>query len=321
MITKPLLAVAADLDKINWERGVFVSPKLDGIRGLKRNDLCVSRKFKKIPNDYIRTWIEEHCSNGFDGEILCLDPTAPFSEVSSMVMSRKHPAEKTFVYGVFDWVWKEQFHTPFKLRIANVNTWFETKRKDTPEITRHMRPIPHEMVTSREQFDALHLVWVAAGYEGTMIRDPEGVYKCGRSTQKQGILLKVKDWMDEEAEVIGVEEQMENTNEAERDEVGSIKRSTAKEGKVGKGTMGKLICRALSDDCEFSVGTGWTDEERQEIWNGFIGLGPAGKFAHGVTDAILKVKHQPDPGTKERKKGVPPRFPQFIGWRNMEIDG
>ncbi|KKM06415.1 hypothetical protein LCGC14_1744210 [marine sediment metagenome] len=319
MITKPLLATAADLDKVVFP--VIGSPKLDGIRCLKIDGRAVSRKFKPIPNDYIRTWIEKNCSDGFDGEILCLDPAGPFSEVSSMVMSKEHPAEKSFVYAVFDWVWKDQLDTPFSVRAANVETWFEQVRKDRPEITRHMRPVPQFNLDTREHLDAFHLEWVGVGYEGTMIRDPKGVYKCGRSTQKQGILLKIKDWIDEEAEVIGVVEQMENTNEAKRDEVGDVKRSTAKEGKVGKGTMGKLRCRALSDGCLFSVGTGWTDEERQFIWDTVDWAHDEGRMGHSIIGAIIKVKHQPDPGKKKRKPGVPPRFPQFIGYRNMEIDG
>lgn len=318
MITKPLLAVAADLDKVNFP--VIGSPKLDGIRCLKLEGKAVSRKFKPIPNDYIRTWIEKYCSEGFDGEILCLDPTGPFSEVSSMVMSKKHPAEKSFVFAVFDWVWKDQLHTPFRIRALNVKTWFEKVSVDRPEITRHMRPVPQFDLRTREQLDAFHLEWVGNGYEGTMIRDPQGVYKCGRSTQKQGILLKIKDWMDEEAEVLGVLEQMENTNEALRDAVGSIKRSSAKEGKVGKRTLGKLQCRMLSDGTLFQVGTGWTDELRQQMWDSVSFNLDKGEMEHDVIGAIIKIKHQPNPGATEREHGVPPRFPQALGFRNMEID-
>lgn len=319
MITKPLLAVAADLDKVNFP--VIGSPKLDGIRCLKRNGFAVSRRFKPIPNLYIRAWIEDYCSEGFDGEILCLDPTAPFSEVTSMVMSKHHPEEKTFVYAVFDWVWKDQLHTPFKIRAVNVKTWFEKLRVERPEITRHMRPVPQFDLRTREELDAFHLEWVGNGYEGTMIRDPQGVYKCGRSTQKEGILLKIKDWITEEAEVLGVLEQMENTNEAKRDEVGSIKRSTAKEGKVGKGTLGKLRCRMLSDDTIFNVGNGWTDELRQQMWDSVSFNHDKGEMQNDVIGAIIRVKHQPNPGAKDRVRGVPPRFPQADGFRNMEIDG
>jgi len=314
-ITKPLLAVAVDYDKLTFPK--LMSPKLDGIRCLKINGKAVSRKFKPIPNDYIRTWIETHCSDGFDGEILCLDPTAPFAEVSSMVMSKEHPAEKTFVYGVFDWVAGDRLLLPFKTRIANVETWFAKLSVEKPEVTRHMRPIPHDLVLNREDLTEQHVAWVSHGYEGTMLRDPEGIYKCGRSTVNQGILLKVKDWMDEEAIVIDVEEMMENTNEATRDEVGATKRSTAKEGMVGKGTMGKLVCKCLTDGAEFRIGggPGLTAKKRQEMWD------QRNDPALSVIDRVVKFKHQADPGATERGNGVAPRFPQWLGIRNMVIDG
>ena len=41
-----------------------------------------------------------------------------------------------------------------------------------------------------------------AGYEGLMLRDPNGIYKFGRSSVKENILLKVKEFMDDEAEII-----------------------------------------------------------------------------------------------------------------------
>ncbi len=323
-ITKPMLAVAAKLDQIDWSKGgVLQGPKLDGIRCLKINGKALSKNFKPIPNLYIRGWIEEYCSDGFDGELLCLNPTAPFSEVSSMVMSKKHKEEETFVYGVFDWVPGDRLTLPFATRLANVETWFEKMRKDRPEITRHMRPVPHDLAATREELNANHLAWVENGYEGSMIRDPKGPYKCGRSTVNEGWLLKIKDWMDEEAEVIGVEEMMENTNEKKRNELGKMVRGTAKEGMVPKGTMGKLHCRCLTDDTLFHVGggPGLTAKLRQEIWDSVSFDHDLGAMQLDVIGGIIKFKHQATPGAEARDEGVAPRFPQMLGFRNMEIDG
>ena len=50
------------------------------------------------------------------------------------------------------------------------------------------------------------------GYEGLMLRAPDGPYKFGRSTVKENTLLKVKNFLDDEAEVIGFKEQTTNTN-------------------------------------------------------------------------------------------------------------
>ena len=51
LITKPLLASAAVLEKIRYP--VQATPKLDGIRALIIGGQLVSRKFKPIPNQWI----------------------------------------------------------------------------------------------------------------------------------------------------------------------------------------------------------------------------------------------------------------------------
>jgi DNA ligase-1 len=106
-----------------------------------------------------------------------------------------------------------------------------------------------------------------------MLRTPNSPYKQGRSTLKEGWLLKVKRFKDSEAEIIGFEEQMENTNEKTKDELGHSKRSSHKAGMVGKGTLGKFLVREIGSTPwfgrEFAIGTGegLTNELRQEIWD------------------------------------------------------
>jgi hypothetical protein len=75
-----------------------------------------------------------------------------------------------------------------------------------------------------------------------MLRDPNGPYKFGRSTRKEGYLLKLKRFCDSEAEVIGVVELMHNGNEAKTNALGRTERSTRKAGKTGMGVLGALAC-------------------------------------------------------------------------------
>ena len=85
--------------------------------------------------------------------------------------------------------------------------------------------------------------------------------------------MKLKEFVDSEAKVIGFEEQLENTNEATIDELGHTKRSTHQENMVPKGTLGKFIVEEIGDTAwrgqTFPVGTGegLTAELRQEIWD------------------------------------------------------
>jgi hypothetical protein len=106
---------------------------------------------------------------------------------------------------------------------------------------------------------------LAEGYEGVMVRDPAQPYKFGRSYPKDGTLLKVKRFVDFEAEVIGVYEQMHNGNEATTNLLGRTERSSRADGKTGMGVLGGLQLRALNGPwagTEFRCGTGFDAEQR-----------------------------------------------------------
>ena len=81
-------------------------------------------------------------------------------------------------------------------------------------------------VNSMEEIDTNESACLEFGYEGIMLRDPNGTYKFGRSTARDNILLKVKRFLDDEAEVIGIEEKMSNQNVAEKDNFGRTERSS-----------------------------------------------------------------------------------------------
>ncbi len=293
MIQKPLLSGKAPEDLSLLRYPVLASAKLDGVRAMIVNGKAVTRKFKAVPNDYIRTWMEANLPEGIDGELLLSDWTAPFREVTSAVMSKK--GKPDFRYAVFDW-WSND--EPFAKRL-------QVARDKTYHLPLVMH-IPHLEVTNVEELLDAHTEWLQAGFEGTMVRDPKGPYKFGRSTVKEGILLKIKNFVDEEAEVIGVVERMHNNNPLEKDELGHAKRSSAKGGKVGAGTLGALVCR-FEDGTEFQVGTGFDDDQRAKLWKAWKAI------LHNGGGWTVKIKHQPPPGG--RSVGEPPRFPVFLGWR------
>ena len=57
------------------------------------------------------------------------------------------------------------------------------------------------------------------GGEGLILRNPDGVYKFGRSTPKQQLSIKVKFFEQDEFEVIGFTERMHNANQAKINEL------------------------------------------------------------------------------------------------------
>lgn len=306
---KPMLACRENPDLTKLRFPILVSPKLDGIRCVKLNGKALSRKLLPIPNNFVRNWIEKNLPDGIDGELMLSSmQAATFNEVQSAIMSVE--GEPDFVFCAFDCTTASSVNLnqtrdcsslPFRDRFAFLS---QTKWCLGDDWLR-LRVVPHEETYSVDRLLEMASEFCAAGFEGAMIRDPNGPYKFGRSTEREGYLLKLKSFVDEEAVVIGVVEQFENTNEATVNELGQTKRSSAKAGKVPKGVLGALVCR-FDDGTEFEVGSGFTDAQRVEYWN-------EERFEQ-VRRLPVTVKHQPPPGG--RKKGEAPRFPVFKGFRH-----
>jgi len=290
MIKKPMLAVAMDSpDRIQYP--VLASPKLDGIRCLIHPSLGpVSRKFKPIPNDHIRKLLDDTATQFLDGEIITLNPDGTdrtFNEVQGDVM--RVWGTPDFRFKVFDCF--EQPEAPFMQRLSHAE-------QRVKEAFYYVQMVPHFWVKSSAELQELDEGHVKRRFEGTMTRDPYGKYKEGRSTLKQGWLLKLKQFADAEGVVVGVEEKMHNANKAERDELGHTKRSGCNAGLRPAGTAGALVLSTPWG--ELRVGTGFDDNMRDAIWRD-----PA-----AVIGRVVTFKFQPS-GMQDK-----PRFPVFKGFRD-----
>lgn len=62
-------------------------------------------------------------------------------------------------------------------------------------------PVPYYLVHSWEELKARHDEFVAAGYEGTIVRLPDGVYEIGKRSH---YVLKYKDFVDAEFRIIDI---------------------------------------------------------------------------------------------------------------------
>lgn len=281
---KPLLAAKLDsIDQVKFP--VYVTPKLDGIRCLVVNGKAVTRKLKPIPNDYIRNQLETVFANfNVDGELMV--PGKDFNGVQGDVMRITGEPEYQFV--VFDMVDPDKPYSERQNLLSRL-------------------PIEHKLlgvqVTDKDALTYLEEAYVAAGYEGIMLRSPEGRYKYGRSTVREGILTKLKRFNDSEAIIVGFEEQMHNGNEAKTDALGRTERSTVKANMHGMDTLGSLLVFDKKLNIEFSVGTGFDDKLRQHIWN----------FREKYIGEQVTYTYQ-----ELSKYGVP-RFPVYKGFRS-ELD-
>lgn len=297
MITKPLLAGTVKQDQFKLlEYPLIVSPKLDGIRCLKINDNVVSRQFKPIPNRFIRSILEEVLPNNIDGEIMLSNKNASFQEITSSVM--KFEGQPDFVFSPFDYV-KNSLNDPYVSRLEDLKNWYDTLGYNS----RFVRMIESVIVYNETQLYEKEHEYLTLGYEGLMLRDSNGIYKCGRSSIKEKILLKIKRFEQSEAKIIDVIEKKTNENELEKDEFGYAKRSSAKSGIVNANTFGSFIVKDIVTGHEFKVGSGFDDEMRNTIWNN----------KNDYIGKIITYTYQ--------KVGVllAPRFPVFKGFRD-EID-
>jgi DNA ligase-1 len=291
-ITKPMLA-ATLTNENNIKFPVFATPKIDGIRCLRIGGKSLSRSFKEIPNRHIQQKMAE-LPDGLDGELVGASNWGKydnFQNTVSKVMSKEGIPD--FKYVIFDYV-PVTTTLEYRDRIQCLkNLWL---------------PLEFCVILTVKSIDNLNELYtyeqeqLNQNYEGICIRQPDSPYKCGRSTEKEGYLIKIKRFKDSEAEIIGFEEQMENTNEPKKDEFGYIKRSTSKLGKVGKNTLGKFVVYNKIGVFKIGTGIGLTDKLRKEIWNNqdtYLGK-------------LITFKYQ-EMGTKNL-----PRSPIFKGFRDKE---
>lgn len=257
-IFNPMLAGVAPKDLNSLLYPVLVSPKLDGIRAIVLRGKLVSRNLKPIANTELRERYSHFEFSGLDGELIAGNPTAKdcFKQTQSVVSTREGVVVTDVFYHVFD----DYLHDgDFYDRYGDLKERLNAK---IVKVEHHRANSPDEVLDYERR-------WVGEGYEGLMIRSLDGPYKHGRSTTKEGWLLKLKRFTDAEAVVTGVEELMRNDNEATTDALGHTVRSSHKANKVGKGVMGALKVTGLNGrfkGADFSIGTGFNSADRKEPW-------------------------------------------------------
>jgi DNA ligase 1 len=246
-VIKPLLATKAEFDKIQYP--VLATPKLDGIRCLMVDGVAMSRSMKPIPNSFIQDELSGY--DEMDGELML---NGDYNAVQSGIMSRD--GEPDFTYYVFDYYGSDD---TYRNRIREISIMAH----ETDIRISILTPIK---INTEDELESYMDKCIAEGYEGVMIRDPNGKYKHGRSTVKEGILLKIKRFLDDEAILVGVTEKMHNGNILEQDELGNAKRSSHKENLTPAGTAGSCILRWNGIEFRVGFGPGWTDERKLNFW-------------------------------------------------------
>lgn len=286
---KPMLAASepvTDFTQLNYP--VYASPKIDGCRGMVVNGQLKSRAFKTFPNKYVDRLFSRKELSGLDGEIVIGDPTsASARNETSGVLNRKSDVPVDAKFYVFD---NYLAKGTFEERSILVQAACEQPA---------VRVVEQQLIESADELSQYEVEILNLGYEGVIVRSPDGPYKYGRSTHKEGYMLKVKRFLDAEAEILEVIEEMENQNEAKRDAFGRTKRSSAGGGLVPKGRAGALRVKDLKTGVEFTVGSGFCDADREQFW----------KDRRSAVGRTITYKYFPH-GVKDK-----PLLPTFVGLR------
>ncbi len=291
---KPMLAPPDLPDFKTLRYPVIASPKLDGIRCVLPLGKALSRSLKPIPNPGLRALLEaRRMCDGLDGELML--PGSTFQETTSAVMGRSVEPEVTasITFNVFDHVHDD---AKFQIRYARAAAQVAMVKPYWPNI----ELVPHTIIRDENELVLYEAEILAKGYEGVMLRDPNGPYKFGRGTMKEGWLLKVKRFEDAEATIVGFEQMMVNENEAQTNELGRTKRSSAKAGLVPFPALGAFILER-PDGVRFNCGSGMNDGQKAEFW----------VRREKLRGALVRYKHQPH-GAKDA-----PRSPVFLGIRDV----
>lgn len=272
---KPMLAASTIPALADIKYPVYASPKLDGIRCLVINGEAVSRNLKPIPNDYVRKTLAG--LPPLDGELII---NGDFNAVQSAIMS-KH-GEPDFTYQVFD-----RTDMPFRgFGYRTARTAGMVYELMHPLVT----AVDQVLCSNEEDLAYWYETWLAAGYEGAIVRSIDGRYKFGRSTLKEGIMLKLKPFDDAEAKIVGYAELMHN-NDTSCNKIENL---------VGGNTLGSLITQFKGQTVH--IGSGFDAQTRARLW----------AIRDDLVGQLVTFKYQ---GVS--RFGVP-RFPIFKSIREPE---
>lgn len=272
-----------DIDK-DIRYPVLASGKLDGVRGCVQETNLVSRSLKNHTlNRHATTYLSKGIFEGLDGE-LCLKGNSWNDFNANQSAFTTMGGQPEFIWHVFDDISK-----PY-VTAKNRKAMTQERVRVLFDLGYDVTFCEQKIIDTAKDLRYMYDEYREKGYEGLIVMDPNGLYKHGRSTLRQGTSLKLKPQNDSEAKIIGYEELMHNLD------AGNSKR---KENLVPGNTLGALIVDW--NGVQFNVGSGFTAAQRKHVWDN------RSKFM-GTLVTFKYMETFPDTGA--------PRSPVFKGFRS-----
>ena len=243
---------------------MLVEPKLDGLRMVVISGQAFTRNGRTIETvGHILAELAQFPYLVFDGEVM---GDTDFDADSGRTRRKSTGTDEGLKYNIFDVVtldeWKAKKTAPLRDRKLQLKELFETAG------LKHCSMVPWQSLAAdmqlQELSDKFRDLFVAQGYEGCMLKDPNAPYVFKRSDK----LLKFKPFHDADLTVVGFQEGRGRH----------------------KGRLGALLCED-ENGIVTRVGSGFEDSERDAIWSKqdvFLGRIVEVKFQQKTPDGKLR---------------------------------
>ncbi len=289
----PMLAQKyEDRGKVYLKMPCGASPKLDGVRSLfqlhgkEKVPVLTSRMGKRFVfldkiKEQTKNMLVKFGNNPFtfeiilDGELYSHD--LPFNAISGATRSSKNRSQydDKIEYWIFDICETDKPYSERMKELCNLETIYN-KQVPIPN-ERRLKFVYYEWVFDHESIPGFHTKFTSKGFEGLILRNLDGKY---RFKHRVNDLMKYKDFVDEEYEIVG--------------------------GKEGKGTEEGAIVFACKHTTgkTFDVRPRGSMEKRREMM----------KNKDDYIGKMLTVRYQ----KTDNKEETLPRFPVGIEIRDYE---
>jgi len=229
---------------------VWVQPKLNGIRARFTKGKFWSRDNKKFSPSVVAHLLKHFPSDTgdttIDGEFYKHGwPLQRINSAISVVRQEPNEDSSSIEFHAFDIAhetasFAERYDVLIRL-LAIINN-------NIPQST-PINLVPAWRLDNKEEVDSLYESFLEEGYEGMMYRLGWCKYFNSTANNRSWQLLKRKDFLDEECEILGVYEG----------------KYTDKGSRLVN-SLGGVTCLFEKTGKEFSVGSGFSDKERDKYW-------------------------------------------------------
>lgn len=235
---KPMLAPNEKIDLSTIQYPILASYKLDGIRCIFKDGEMLSRSLKPIRNKKLQERFQflkdlSKTIGILDGEIYSSELT--FQEIQHFVMKEDIGDEilpEHLMFYCFDW-YDVKTQSKFSDRVLSYKLLLLNKE--------YVYPVKQTEVTCEGHVNMFFKEALKYDFEGLILKDPNGRYKFGRGTVREGLIYKVKPFKTYDLPIIEVYERVENTSESKINELGNKQKARCQADMIPTGIAGGFV--------------------------------------------------------------------------------